>query len=73
VKENEVETDVGDITSKFFHSTSSNSSRMKSRWLQLLDSGVVIESKNLIQADRSADFVCVDNRDSSDFRNASKY
>jgi hypothetical protein len=38
------------MANNFFHSPS-NSSPMKSRWLQLLDSGVVIQSRQLIEAD----------------------
>ena len=50
-----------------------NTFENQSKWLQLLGSGLVAEPHHLCIAVTGAEFVCVHNRDSSDFMNKDKF
>ena len=43
------------------------------KWLQSLGTGLVVEPHHLCNAETCAEFVCVHNRDSSDFMNKDKF
>ncbi len=45
----------------------------QSKWMQLLGTGLVVEKHHLCNAENGAEFVCVHNRDSTDFMNQDKF
>ena len=44
----------------------------KSKWLQLMETGLVVEACHLCSAEHGAEFVCMHNHDSKDFMNMEK-
>ena len=45
----------------------------KSKWLQLMETGLAVEGHHLCSAERGAEFACLHNCDSHDFMNVDKF
>jgi hypothetical protein len=45
----------------------------KSKWLQLMETGLVVEAHHLCSAEHRAEFACLHNRDSHNFMNVDKF
>jgi hypothetical protein len=50
-----------------------NTFENQSKWLQLLGTGLVVETHHLCTAEKGAEFACMHNRDSTDFMNKDKF
>lgn len=65
--------EVESVTSPNSTNCDTNILPNKSKWMQLLGTGLVVESHHLCNAESGAEFACVHNRDSSDFMNQDKF